>query len=357
MNSRALRATLTIGFGPKLALRALIVALIFASVTASAELEPETIKLVGKIGAEIPTGVLGSRVTEKYFRGLMGIGFEVSEQGKFLVRHWCEEFLSSMDPAGEVDRNGSFDYLRHEVARLFARDRLKGPRPATNEFNLASPSQRARILINILENIYDVPEHVGNVDQVPRVFDELLAIPYDKVEQSIAAGRYEQHWSGANIGPELNTSPFDAMAIQNELGPVKGKLVDVGSGYGVPGLIFSLFNPDLRYLGLELVPEKIAAAKELSRRFGVTTTKFRQTDLSKSGYSLPDADFYYMFNPVTQKITNALFLQLDAIAARKKISVILNSSWGDTSLFKNLVLTRTIRSFNGREIFVYESVP
>ncbi len=163
------------------------------------------------------------------------------------------------------------------------------------------------------------------------------------------------HWSGANIGPELNTSPFDAMAIQEELGPMKGKLVDIGSGYGVPGLIFSLLNPDLRYLGLELVPEKIAAAKELSRRFGVTTTKFQQKDLSKSGYSLPDADFYYMFNPVTQKITNALFLQLDAIAARKKIGVILNSSWSDTSLFKNLALVQSIRSINGSEIFVYES--
>ena len=339
MNSQTLKAILTMALRPKLAAGALIFALTQFSTTASAKLEPETFQLVTKIAAEIPSGIKGSRMSERYYR--------YNEQLMENFKERCEGLLLSLDPSVKVDSEDSFDYVRH---------RLRGPRTSAKEFNHFSRAQRVGTLIDFLENLDGLLEHLGSEVQVTRVFDELLAIPYDQLEEVVDGSPYERHWSGANVGPEINTSPFDAMAIQKKLGPMKGKMIDVGSGYAVPGLIFSLFNPKLDYTGLELVPEKIAVAKKLGHRFGVSGMQFRQTDLSSPVFTMPEADYYYMFNPVSREVTDALFHQLNALAARKKIRLILNGSWGDTTILENFGSPDTIRLKDGFHIYVFKSL-
>ena len=101
-------------------------------------------------------------------------------------------------------------------------------------------------------------------------------------------------------------------------------IVDIGSGFGTPGLLLAAKFPKSKITGFEIVPLKNEHAKARAEFWGLTNVEFVEQDLSKRGFELPDADVYYMYSPVNPTVARKLLKNLKEIAKRRKFKLIVN---------------------------------
>lgn len=333
----------------------------FAGLPAYADLSPKSLTLIQKIDRELPGHILGLRSTQDYMKSYFHWKLTGDGDIDSLLATRCETLLATLDPDKKIDRNGSLESIQSELYEIYLRDRLQGILPAVQEFNQLTPQARAWFLRDILKNAPEAAQNLKDKN-LERILKELLSIPYDQIQQKITDPSYARHWAGAHAGPEIDSRFLYVYRINKALSGffsgLKGRMVDIGSGYGVPGIYFTLLNPKLTYLGLEIVPEKIETARDLARRFGLENAlDFSRVDLSDEGYRLPEANYYYAFNPVHPEVTNRLLRQLNEIGLKKKIIVILVASWGQTDLLNNFKRIHYDENDGIADIAIFQSQP
>lgn len=99
------------------------------------------------------------------------------------------------------------------------------------------------------------------------------------------------YWMGDFLNPQYMRH-IAPMLQDGEL------FVDIGAGSGQPGLILGAARPGVKFLGLEVIEEKVKYANGLAKRFGLDNVEFIQQDLSDIHFNIPSAKYYYLFNPV-----------------------------------------------------------
>ena len=137
-----------------------------------------------------------------------------------------------------------------------------------------------------------------------------------------ALDRYEGHpWTDG----VYESCPWGLVSLVRKLPTQAGEsFVDIGSGFGTPALIFGLVNPEVKVLGLEIVPRKVDFARSRAMFWGLDRrVEFRVQDLSQPSFSLPDADYYFMYAPVNISVGRKLMLDLKRKAARKRFALIV----------------------------------
>lgn len=139
-----------------------------------------------------------------------------------------------------------------------------------------------------------------------------------QLEQEQAAAMEEhfrllQHWNRAvsltsvrnpKAAVTLYTEPLQILDLMPERG--RGKLVDLGSGGGFPGLILALLRPSWTVLLVERAARKVAFLAEAARRLGLRGVQVLERDL-QSYSDLPDA---WSFDILTLKAVGAFDLAL-----------------------------------------------
>jgi 16S rRNA (guanine527-N7)-methyltransferase len=85
----------------------------------------------------------------------------------------------------------------------------------------------------------------------------------------------------------------DALALMPDLHDVEGRVVDVGSGGGLPGLVLAVLRPDLDVLLLEPIGKKHAFLRSMIRELGLGRTEARRERLEEArarpDFALADA--------------------------------------------------------------------
>lgn len=175
----------------------------------------------------------------------------------------------------------------------------------------------------------------------PGIIYEALNREIKKVGEAVASSSkkdqiyYNSQWAGNFLGPFI-TTPIPALkTISEKINFRPGQLmIDIGSGHGVPSLIFGALNPGLKILGYEFVGPKVEGSKRLVNHFGLKNTRFKKQDLSHKDFHLPTADYYYLFNPVHYELTGRLLEQIIRNSNLKKSKVISYGEGWDKKLLK-----------------------
>jgi ubiquinone/menaquinone biosynthesis C-methylase UbiE len=105
------------------------------------------------------------------------------------------------------------------------------------------------------------------------------------------------------------------------LKPKRGETVaDLGAGYGRLGFILARHYPDVKFLGLELVPERVREGARALAMFPAPNARLETANLSS--FPIPEANIYFIYDfGARQSILKALD-DLRRIAKTTEIRVV-----------------------------------
>lgn len=96
-------------------------------------------------------------------------------------------------------------------------------------------------------------------------------------------------------------------------------VVDLGAGYGRLGFVLERHSK-ARFLGLELVEERVAEGQQALLRFGAARSELRAFDLSKM--PAPEADLYFVYDYGTRQAIEHTLGELRADSLNRRIRVV-----------------------------------
>lgn len=102
------------------------------------------------------------------------------------------------------------------------------------------------------------------------------------------------------------------------------RFVDIGSGFGTTILPLALLHPDIEFIGYEYQPDKIKVSVDRAERLAISNAHFKTQDAGETSFFLPDADFYYFYDPLSEKAAQHIVHDLKIKAAEgKKFTVVI----------------------------------
>jgi hypothetical protein len=128
----------------------------------------------------------------------------------------------------------------------------------------------------------------------------------------------EFHWNDDLTLPETGYLSFHRI-FQHRNPPRNSRVVDIGAGFARMKFYLAIFRPDIRYFGIELIPERVAAAKAALERLSLGADGLTVGDLSK--VQLPRADIYYAFYPTAPPTSKILFHRLKQLSYRQHLEI------------------------------------
>ncbi|MCB0413898.1 MAG: methyltransferase domain-containing protein [Bdellovibrionales bacterium] len=134
----------------------------------------------------------------------------------------------------------------------------------------------------------------------------------------------ERHWSALYLGDIINT-PLSALVTLNKLIPFKpgDRLIDIGSGHGHPILVLGALNHQAEFLGYEIVEAKVQEISNNVQSMGLDNVNIKRQDLSAADFKIPEADYYFIYNPVNFDTLENIILQIKVHSSKKSIKVIV----------------------------------
>ena len=100
-------------------------------------------------------------------------------------------------------------------------------------------------------------------------------------------------------------------------------IVDLGSGFGRVGLVYSLLRPDIKFIGYEYVPHRVEVSSNAARSLDLEANlRFKVQDLSSQLFKIPIADVYYLYDPFTEETYQYVLKQITELSKKRKITVV-----------------------------------
>lgn len=188
--------------------------------------------------------------------------------------------------------------------------------------SLSSMADYFRFENQMQEDTSELGIHLGfSLYQTFSSLDEVLNLNYaTQVENQIKTD--ERIYSGSGAGVQTGYSTI--LMAMDFLKPLAGsRFIDLGSGYGRVGLTIGLLRPDVQFIGYEFVESRVDIAKLSVKNLGLDKhVQFMTQDLSVKNFKIPEADFYYLFDPFTDDTYSHVLAQLIEIGRQKKISIV-----------------------------------
>jgi tRNA A58 N-methylase Trm61 len=100
------------------------------------------------------------------------------------------------------------------------------------------------------------------------------------------------------------------------------RLVDVGSGQGIPGVIFGALNPGVDVIGYDIVSAKIKSSRRIAQRLFITNVRFLQQDFAAPEFQMAPADVYYFFNPSSKEAVAAAAEKIISANRGRRIKIV-----------------------------------
>lgn len=131
-------------------------------------------------------------------------------------------------------------------------------------------------------------------------------------------------------GAGVQTSYASILTLLKHLAPKKGaRFVDLGCGFGRLGLAGGMWREDLNFTGYEFVPHRAAGASRAAERMGLQShVDFHSQDLGDAAFKIPEADFYYLYDPFTDEVYRHVMARLMEVSNSREVTVITKGDAG-----------------------------
>jgi hypothetical protein len=151
--------------------------------------------------------------------------------------------------------------------------------------------------------------------------DAWLGLATEETEKAVLDPRDgAQRW--LHVPAATFLTPYTELRRMLELvaPPPGALLVDLGAGYGRLGFVVEAHS-GARFLGLELVPERVAAGARALRAFGAGRAELLQADLAAPEFSPPPADWYFIYDYGTREAIGKTLADLRGLARERPVRV------------------------------------
>jgi hypothetical protein len=164
-------------------------------------------------------------------------------------------------------------------------------------------------------------EHAAQVDawlglEVERIEHELVA------SGRAADGKREQNWVGLP-SRSLLTPYTEIRELLARLSPRPGStLVDLGAAYGRMAFVVAAHWPRLRFVGYELIRERVEEGLRCLRERGATGVELHYQDLTDPRFLPREADVYFLYDFGSREAIAKTLGDLRELAKRRPITVV-----------------------------------
>ena len=142
-----------------------------------------------------------------------------------------------------------------------------------------------------------------------------------------------QTWVG--LSHQTLQTPYNELRLLCEhLNPAANTtMVDLGAGYGRLGLVLAGLFPEVHFLGLEYVPERVLEGSRVLESLGCSRARLMIQDLAASDFSLPEAEYYFLYDFGNVSQIRRTLSQMEEMALKKNFKVIARGK-GSRSLIQ-----------------------
>lgn len=164
-----------------------------------------------------------------------------------------------------------------------------------------------------LYRTFDSIDHIFNFNYLS---DRELSVPEAQMNSS------ERLYIGSGVGVQSGYSnlllAFHSLTLEKD-----AKVIDLGSGYGRVGLVFSILNPELGFIGYEFVKNRVDVSNKATSFLNLEKRLcYKVQDLSDRSFDLPVANVYYLYDPFTEDTYKYIIKKIIAIGKKQKVSVV-----------------------------------
>lgn len=138
--------------------------------------------------------------------------------------------------------------------------------------------------------------------------------------QGLHAGN--QTWVGLSH-QTLQTPYHELKRICELLHPPPGStLVDLGAGYGRLGLILSVLYPEVNFIGIEYVKERVLEGQRVLNKHNCSNALLIQQDLTHKDFILPSAEYYFLYDYGILAHIRKTLNQIEAVAGHQHFRLV-----------------------------------
>ncbi|HEY8279454.1 MAG TPA: class I SAM-dependent methyltransferase [Bdellovibrionota bacterium] len=168
-----------------------------------------------------------------------------------------------------------------------------------------------------------IPELYADSKRHAASVDDWLGLAVEKIESRLADPKDgAERWIGRHSSVFL-TPYVELRAWLEELKPKEGStVVDLGAGYGRLGFVLARHFPEVKFLGFELVPERVREGTAALARFKATNASLEEADLSLPSWKPPVADIYFIYDYGSPEAVRKTLEDLKHISNKKGIIVV-----------------------------------
>lgn len=132
----------------------------------------------------------------------------------------------------------------------------------------------------------------------------------------------QQLWIGLPTRTLL-TPYTEIRLILDQLAPPAGStVVDLGAGYGRMGFVVGWHYPEVRFIGYELVDERVTEARRCLEEFAFPRVRMECADLNEASFRPESAEFYFLYDFGSRQAIDKTLDDLREIARSRAITVV-----------------------------------
>ena len=131
-----------------------------------------------------------------------------------------------------------------------------------------------------------------------------------------------QTWVG--LSHQTLQTPYSELIRMCELLNLRaGSLVvDLGAGYGRMGLVLEAFYPEVNFLGLEFVCERVVEGARIFEKLRCRHARIFQQDLCAQNFEIPEAEYYFIYDYGTLDHIRRTLKQFEDLSERRSFKLV-----------------------------------
>lgn len=175
-----------------------------------------------------------------------------------------------------------------------------------------------------------IDQHLGFrvVEIELALLEQARAVAQSNDIYSFGKALHDGHQTWIGLDPQTLQTPYSELSdivsfIVNKLMPVSGsKFVDLGAGYGRLGFVLQQLAPEINFMGFEYVAERVAEGSRILKLYGCDRAGLYTQDILQKNFTLPDAQFFFIYDFGFPAQIRELLKRLESIAQAKDLIVV-----------------------------------
>ena len=133
----------------------------------------------------------------------------------------------------------------------------------------------------------------------------------------------EAKWSKLSASDGFSSAYRNIKAILKASEMKDGdRFVDIGSSYGRVGCVVGANFPNTRFIGYEIVPERLAEAERIAETLELHNVSYFLEDVSADEFRMPEADWYFLYDSLNTDTLNYILEKMHTTLKNREARII-----------------------------------